>query len=126
MIIWGFRSRNRVMGQTQYVCPHCHQNSFHTIVRSRRWFTLFFIPTFPFTKKSISRCNVCGFESLVDNNQADAWFPQQSAQPQAFPPQAQQPVPPEQYQQYQQYQPYQQPTPYQQYQQPDQYQQPHQ
>ncbi len=114
MIIWGFRSRNKVMGQIQYICPNCRQNSFHTIVRSSRWFTLFFIPTFSFAKKSISHCNVCGFESVVDNNQADAWFPKQPNQ--ALPPQAQQPasVPPQQYQPYQPYQPYQQPQPYEQ------------
>lgn len=131
MIIWGFRARNKVMGQIQYVCPNCHQNSFHTVVRSSRWFTLFFIPTFPFSKKYISHCNVCGFESRVENNQAEAWFPQGPVQ--ALPPQQPAPMSPDQYQpqQYEQYQqpaqypPYQQPSQYPPYQQPQQYQQPH-
>ena len=119
MIIMGTRSRNKVMGQIQYVCPHCHQNSFHAVVQSSRWFTLFFIPTFPSSKKYISHCNVCGFESLVDKNQAEGWFPQQPAQ--ALPPQ--QPAPPDPYQP-QQYQHYQQPSQYPPYQPPEPYRQP--
>ncbi|HLG77484.1 MAG TPA: zinc-ribbon domain-containing protein, partial [Ktedonobacteraceae bacterium] len=71
MIIWGFRSLNKVLGQVQYVCQQCKQNSFHTVVRSRRWFTLFFIPIFPFTKSSISRCNICGIQTRMDNARAD-------------------------------------------------------
>ncbi len=85
MIILGSRARNNVMGQLQYPCPQCHQNSFHTIVRSQRWFTLFFIPVFPFSKQSISRCNICGFQTAIDNSEADARI----AQPQM--PQPQQP-----------------------------------
>lgn len=89
MIIIGSRSRNNVMGQLQYPCPQCRQNSFHTIVRSKRWFTLFFIPVFPFSKQTISRCNICGFQTAIDNNEADARMaqmpPPQYQQPQ-FPP----------------------------------------
>lgn len=113
MIIWGFRARNRVMGQMQYPCSQCGQNSFHTVVRSRRWFTLFFIPVFPFTKSSISRCNICGFQTQIDNNAADT----QLAQPSPAPQQLQQPL----YPQAQQYPPsYQQPA-YPQQPQPPQY-----
>jgi zinc-ribbon family len=100
MIIWGFRSRNNVMGQMQYPCPKCGQNSFHTVVRSRRWFTLFFIPIFPFTKSSLSRCNICGFQTQIDNNAADGQFTQSSPAPQAIqPPYPQMPQYPTPYQQ---------------------------
>lgn len=76
MIIMGYRSRNKVMGQVQYVCPQCRQNSFHTVVRSRRWFTLYFIPLFPISKNTSSRCNMCGLMTPFDNAEADVRFVQ--------------------------------------------------
>ena len=48
-------------------------------MRSRRWFTLYFIPIVPFSKKSIARCNLCGFQYVMDNDQADSLFPQGQA-----------------------------------------------
>ncbi len=78
-IIFGSRSRNKVMGQMQYVCSACGKPSFHTIVRSRRWFTLYFLPVIPMKKSTTERCNLCGFQRLIDNNQADAMFSQKQA-----------------------------------------------
>lgn len=75
MIIWGLRSGNKVMGQVQYSCQQCRNNSFHTIVRTRRWFTLFFIPTIPISMAFTSRCNICGFQTSVPSEQVKAWFP---------------------------------------------------
>lgn len=71
MIIWGTRRRNNVLGQLQYVCPGCQQPTFHAVVRTRYWFTLFFIPTFPFSKSTTARCMKCGFQEKVNNKQAD-------------------------------------------------------
>ncbi len=92
MIIMGYRSRNKVMGQVQYVCPQCRQNSFHTVVRSRRWFTLYFIPLFPLSKNTSSRCNMCGIMTPFDNAEADARFGQKQVAPQVAAPMP--PMPP--------------------------------
>ena len=73
-IIYGSRSRNRVMGQMQNACPQCKKEGFQTVVRSRRWFTLYFIPLFPFSKKTSVHCNLCGFQYEMDNQQADSLF----------------------------------------------------
>jgi len=78
-IIWGYRSRNKVMGQFKNTCPQCKKAGFQTVVRSRRWFTLYFIPLIPFSKKSIARCNLCGFQYALNNNQADSLFPKGQA-----------------------------------------------
>ena len=75
-IIFGSRSNNKVLGQMQYVCPGCGRPAFHTIVRSRRWFTLYFLPVIPTSKSTTSRCNLCGFQQAINNEQADAWFAQ--------------------------------------------------
>lgn len=75
-IIFGTRRRNRVMGQKQITCSSCKRLSHHAVVRSRSWFALYFIPVIPMAKTTTIRCNLCGFQSLVNNEQADAWFPQ--------------------------------------------------
>jgi Flp pilus assembly protein TadD len=84
-IIYGLRSKNKVMGQQVYLCSSCQRQSYHTIVRSRRWFTLYFIPIIPMRKSTTSRCNLCGYQELISNEQADAWFTQaqSGAAPQA-------------------------------------------
>jgi tetratricopeptide (TPR) repeat protein len=75
-IIFGTRRRNRVMGQKQIICSSCKRSSYHAVVRSRSWFALYFIPVIPMAKTTTIRCNLCGFQSLVNNEQADAWFPE--------------------------------------------------
>jgi uncharacterized Zn finger protein len=64
------------MGQLQYPCAHCQQNSFHAVVRSRKWMTVFWIPIFPITKATTARCNLCGFQEKLDNKKADELLPQ--------------------------------------------------
>ena len=81
MIIVGSRRRNRVMGQLRYTCKKCQQDAFHSVVRTRLFFTAFFIPLFPIGKYSTARCNLCGFQEKVDNKEMDAKFPKQSAAP---------------------------------------------
>ncbi len=75
-IIFGSRSKNKVMGQMQYLCARCGRPAFHTIVRSQRFFTLYFLPLIPMKKTTSSRCNLCGYQAVIPNDQADAWFPQ--------------------------------------------------
>jgi predicted nucleic-acid-binding Zn-ribbon protein len=82
MIIWGFRGRNKVMGQLQFSCTRCKNVSFHGIVRTTRWFTLFFIPLIPFNKYTTARCNMCGFQTKMDNQQADAMIASSQVQAQ--------------------------------------------
>src|SRR2546425_4821097 len=79
MIVFGSQRNNTVMGQIQYPCSRCRRQAYHTLVRSRRWFTLFFIPVIPIGKTTISHCNLCGYQTLIDNAQADAWFPEAQA-----------------------------------------------
>jgi len=74
MLIVGTRPNTKLLGQIAYICPSCQHNSWHSVGRTRRWFTLFFVPVIPFTKSSISRCNLCGFMQRVPNPQAEQWF----------------------------------------------------
>lgn len=94
MIIYGYRRRNKVMGQVPYVCAQCKRNGYHAVVRTSRFFTLFWIPIIPLGSSTTARCNLCGYQEKVDNKQADALL----AQPQpAAQPQMQAPAPAQQY-----------------------------
>ncbi len=75
-IIFGSRANNKVLGQREYLCSRCQRQGYHAIVRSSRWFTLYFIPIFPVGKSTTSRCNLCGYQEKINNEQADGWFSQ--------------------------------------------------
>ena len=75
MIIYGYKTANTVMGRTQQPCATCRQTTLQTVVRTRRWATLFWIKIFPISTKTTMRCNVCATQVKMDNAQADAWFP---------------------------------------------------
>ena len=79
MIVWGIRSKGRVLGQLRYTCPKCQQNAYHTVVRTQRKFSLFFIPLFPIGSSTSSTCNVCGFRQGLKNDQADQLLAQAAA-----------------------------------------------
>ncbi len=66
MIVMGIRSRAQHLGMPRLRCPRCGQDAPHRIVRSQRWFTLFFIPIVPFRSRYISTCNFCGLNQRVD------------------------------------------------------------
>ncbi|MBF6591537.1 MAG: zinc-ribbon domain-containing protein [Ktedonobacterales bacterium] len=76
MIVYGIRSRNKVLGQEAYQCSRCQQTAYHTGVRTTRWFTLFYIPVIAFSKKTTARCGACGFQQQIDNKDADRIFTQ--------------------------------------------------
>ena len=60
-ILYGTRSFKKIMAQTgPYTCNHCSNATFFNVVRVAQWFTLFFIPLFPFSFKYFHICPVCG------------------------------------------------------------------
>ena len=79
MIVYGYKTANSVLGRRQQACPVCHQMAWQTIVRTRTWATLFWIKIFPISKKTVMRCNACGSQTKIDNDQADAWVQQMQA-----------------------------------------------
>ena len=82
MIIYGSRGTNKVLGQISFVCPQCQRQSIHAVVRRKRWFTLFFIPIFPFYITSNTHCGLCGYQQKIPNKQANAMLAGQPGIPQ--------------------------------------------
>jgi len=60
MIIFGTRTRPKVLGGLEKPCEHCRNKTIHAIVRVTSWFTLYFIPLIPYHSKLFSNCNACG------------------------------------------------------------------
>jgi len=57
---WGFTT-TRVFGAVfPLLCPNCHNEQFWVLKRIRRWFTLFFIPIFPYESNHALMCPICG------------------------------------------------------------------
>jgi transcription elongation factor Elf1 len=75
MIIAGYRTRGKVLGQKPFECPNCHQLAMTVVQTNQRWFTLFFLPLFPIGAKNyIARCGRCGFTYKMPKERAEAAF----------------------------------------------------
>ena len=74
-VIYGTRRTNKVLGQVDYPCAKCGKPGHHTIVRSQKKMTLYFIPLIPLGTAFISRCNLCGYQEQVTKEKAQEWFP---------------------------------------------------
>ncbi|MCL2360633.1 MAG: zinc ribbon domain-containing protein [Defluviitaleaceae bacterium] len=63
MIIYGtrhFRFKKATSTQPIY-CNHCHNSTYWEQTNIWSWFTLFFIPIFPYWRKQIIICPVCEY-----------------------------------------------------------------
>src|ERR1700738_4957036 len=65
-LIWGWRSRSKVLSQGTFFCPHCGGDRQYAHKQARRWFTLFFLPVIPLKVlgefvecQKIGRAHVC-------------------------------------------------------------------
>lgn len=60
MIIFGWGNRQSVVSEGNFECPVCCSTTQYNQLRSRRWFTLFFIPVFPISQSQDSiQCRNC-------------------------------------------------------------------
>src|SRR5258706_7918488 len=67
-VFFGTRRMTDQIGQAVCACPNCRRETVHGLLRSKSWFTLFFIPMIPLgAAEDIARCNLCGLEG---NNSA--------------------------------------------------------
>ncbi len=74
IILFGMRTINRAMCVVldSIVCGRCNNHVQRTILRSQDWFTLFFIPVFPLSKKCYYQvCPVCGALYEITKEQAE-------------------------------------------------------
>ena len=88
-ILFGTRAMVRVLATVSYLCTQTNQPAAHRLVKVTRWFTLFFIPIFPFSRRYVLTCIACGQQSKLTQEQADQIVAQVEAPAQeAIPPAA--------------------------------------
>ena len=61
MIIWGFgrRTVKRHGAAIFQRCPNCGNSGWFQLMTVRRWFTLFFVPVVPYSRRDLLICPVC-------------------------------------------------------------------
>lgn len=65
-ILFGTKQRRTAAGQEMLECHRCGRACVHTIEERQTWFSLFFVPVFPFEKRRlVARCNLCGQETVA-------------------------------------------------------------
>lgn len=59
-IIWGSKHfSKKLSAHGNYCCENCNNNTPFDFVRHSKWFSLFFIPIFPFSSKYYLLCPIC-------------------------------------------------------------------
>lgn len=71
MIIFGWgRQTIKQIGVTfKNLCNHCHNEDYWILTRIMTWFTLFFIPVFPYSIKYFLSCPICKYGLVLDQKQ---------------------------------------------------------
>jgi len=71
MIIFGFRTTAKVVAALFLTCGRCRSVAAQRLVHRRRWFTLFFVPIFPFSSSYVMTCACCGSASSLTHDGAE-------------------------------------------------------
>lgn len=71
MVLFGFRGKRTSLGTAFRICAHCQRPCSQAVARIQRWFTLFFIPVFPFSTRYVTVCSMCSAATRVDRARAE-------------------------------------------------------
>lgn len=81
LLVWGFRTKSKVLARLLLVCALCQKPAAQTIGVRKRWFTLFWIPVFPTSTKHLMQCALCGQVSQLTKEEAERLALQAAEQP---------------------------------------------
>ncbi|GAC85792.1 hypothetical protein GP2_042_00180 [Gordonia paraffinivorans NBRC 108238] len=72
MIIFGSRTMVKLVAAQIFMCMYCRVEAAQRLFRSTTWFTLFFLPIFPFGHGTYRMsCSYCGNETILPRPEAD-------------------------------------------------------
>jgi hypothetical protein len=74
IILFGFRRKSSRLANVFVMCGHCHTPAAHALTRTRRYFTLFFIPIIPLGTKYFTTCTMCGHVTQITKEGADQYL----------------------------------------------------
>lgn len=71
-IVWGSRVFHKLLGRTQQrvTCGNCNNENWFEVSKITKWFTIFFIPVFPFSFKYFVSCPICDRGNYITETEA--------------------------------------------------------
>lgn len=71
-VVYGVKTFRKILGMCSYnaICPVCNNTISYNVVRHFIWFSLFWIPLIPLSKKYFLCCPVCKSEKKITKQQA--------------------------------------------------------
>jgi hypothetical protein len=71
IILFGNRSFKKVLAHTgPFTCAGCGVAAYFQVLRVSKWFTLFFIPIFPYSVRYYHLCPTCGSSHNIKKSDA--------------------------------------------------------
>jgi hypothetical protein len=74
IILFGFRRKSSRLATIFVMCAHCRTPAAHAVARTRRFFTLFFVPIIPLGTKYFTTCTMCGYVTQITKEGADQYL----------------------------------------------------
>jgi len=62
----GYTKTYNYQAKMETICPRCNNTVYMNLTKITKWFTLFFIPVFPYDTKFIITCPACPYEVSVN------------------------------------------------------------
>lgn len=72
---WGFQTIKNFGPVFKNLCSHCHNEDYWVLTRIMTWFTIFFIPIFPYEIKHHLTCPVCKYGVTLKGEQVTQMKP---------------------------------------------------
>jgi len=72
---WGRQTIRRIGIVFKNLCGNCHNEEYWVLTRIMTWFTLFFIPVFPYEAKYNLSCPVCQYGITLKGEQVKQFKP---------------------------------------------------
>lgn len=66
---WGHQESESIGPVFQNKCDHCHNDVFWELHRISTWFTIFFLPIFPYTDDYMLLCPICSYGFKIEKEQ---------------------------------------------------------
>jgi hypothetical protein len=74
IIVFGFRRRAARLATIFVMGAACRTPAAHALTRTRRYFTLFFVPLIPLGTKYFTTCTMCGHATQITKEGADHYL----------------------------------------------------
>ena len=72
---WGHTTTKGLGPVEELQCGNCHNTEFWNLQKTSEWFTLFFIPIFPYSTKYLKFCPICKAYVNITKEEFDAQAP---------------------------------------------------